>query len=133
MVEIQTRDVSKQGKEIDPIRSNETGDSNRSLYLIGGSREAFRTVRRSLLERYVHILYALKMSGPVRKTRIMYKANLTWDELKEDLQHLKNAGLIRELAWKEGIFYGITDLGIQTLFHYSELSKSLRVRSLTEW
>ena len=94
-------------------------------------REGFRTARRSLLERYVAVLQAIESTGPMRRTRILYRANLTWEELKVDLRHLSQAGLIREFLWKEGIFYAITDLGLQALSHYRELSRSLQLQPTT--
>lgn len=79
------------------------------------------------MERYIDVLLAVQSAGPLRRTRILYKANLTWDELKADLKHLLQAGLILELVWKEGIFYGITELGLQALAHYRELVTSLQL------
>jgi|SRR3972149_7428154 len=107
----------------------EVQESRTGFPLSPSGREGFKTTRRSLLERYVAVLQAVESTGPMRRTRILYRANLTWEELKADLRHLSEAGLIRELLWKEGTFYAITDLGLQALSHYRELCRSVQLQT----
>ncbi len=65
--------------------------------------------------------------GPVRQTHIMYKANLTWEGLKEDLTILKSLNTIQEVVWEEGIFYTITQIGREVLSHFSGIEQILKV------
>ncbi|MBI2183601.1 MAG: hypothetical protein HYU39_01430 [Thaumarchaeota archaeon] len=122
------RDDQKSRQPIEDAHHN----THVGTYVVSAERVTLRTVRRSLLERYIDILHAVRSAGQIRKTRILYRANLTWDEMKIDLQHLLHAGLIREFLWKEGIFYAITDLGLQALRHYEDLNRSLQLRSLSD-
>ncbi|MCP8311694.1 MAG: hypothetical protein L6M37_01925 [Candidatus Methylarchaceae archaeon HK02M1] len=83
--------------------------------------------RRSKLERLIDILKVIANKGPIRQTHIMYKANLTWNELKEDLQWLKNLELIEKTAMREGIFFKITSTGLDTLLHFDKIETVLRL------
>lgn len=83
--------------------------------------------RRSKIERLVGILESVAANGPIRRTRIMYSANLTWAELKEDLAALRAQGALRELVDGNSFFYVITPLGLESLRHFSRVKELLEV------
>jgi predicted transcriptional regulator len=83
--------------------------------------------RRSKLERYFDILKAVSNAGMIKQTHIMYKANLTWDELKKDLEWLLNLKLINKVVLKKGILYEITSEGVQALSHISSIESILKI------
>lgn len=65
--------------------------------------------------------------GLIKQTHIMYKANLTWDELKKDLQWLMDLGLIERTVVSEGIFYKITNLGSDALSQFEKIESILKL------
>ncbi len=60
---------------------------------------------------------------PINKTNIMYKANLSFTQLKSYLEEIKNAGLVEEK--NSPITYRITEKGKKFLTIYSEIMKIL--------
>ncbi len=73
------------------------------------------------------ILRVIKITGLIKQTHIMYKANLTWDELKRDLQWLMDLGLIEKIFVSEGICYKITHLGSDALAHFQKIESMLKL------
>lgn len=73
------------------------------------------------------ILRAIASTGFIKQTHIMYKANLTWDELKRDLQWLMDLGLIERIFVSEGIFYKITTHGLDALSHFEKIESMLKL------
>jgi predicted transcriptional regulator len=55
----------------------------------------------------------------------MYKANLSWQELKQDLQNLAALGLVTQTADRDGLHYSITPLGRDLLAHIAQVEKTL--------
>jgi len=86
-----------------------------------------KIIRRSKLERLLDILRVVASVGPIKQTHIMYKANLTWDELKKDLQWLINLRLVERTVIREGIFYRITNLGSDALSHFGKIESILKL------
>ncbi|MGB9659989.1 MAG: winged helix-turn-helix domain-containing protein [Nitrososphaerales archaeon] len=86
-----------------------------------------KIIRRSKLERLIDILRVIASMGLIKQTHIMYKANLTWDELKKDLQWLMDLGLIERTMVSEGIFYKITNLGSDALSHFEKIESILKL------
>ncbi len=86
-------------------------------------------IRRSRLERYRDILRVIANFGPIRQTHIMYKANLTWEGLKQDLTKLKSTGMLQEATHEEGIFFTITQSGLDVLSHFSTIESNLDLRA----
>ena len=82
-------------------------------------------IRRSRLERYRDILRVTANFGPIRQTHIMYKANLTWEGLKQDLAKLKGTGMLQEANSEDGIFFTITPSGLEVLSHFSTIESNL--------
>ncbi|MGQ9719238.1 MAG: winged helix-turn-helix domain-containing protein [Nitrososphaerales archaeon] len=86
-----------------------------------------KTVRRSKLERLIDILKVIADADSIRQTHVMYKANLTWDELKKDLQWLMSLELIERTTMSEGIFYRITSMGLDILSHFDKIESTLKL------
>ncbi|MCP8316227.1 MAG: hypothetical protein H3Z51_05105 [archaeon] len=86
-----------------------------------------RIIRRSKFERLIDILRVVASVGLIKQTHIMYKANLTWDELKKDLQWLIDLKLIERTVISEGIFYKITNLGSDALSHFEKIELILKL------
>ena len=59
----------------------------------------------------------------IKKTRIMYGANLSYEQLGAYLELLKNAGLIEEVEDPEGTIYRTTARGRQFTKYYSLLTE----------
>lgn len=70
-----------------------------------------RIFKRSRLERYIDILKVVDEFGPIRRTHILYKANLSWGDLEDSLGRLEQAGALQRSVSKTGVHYGITDSG----------------------
>ena len=98
-----------------------------------GEKYTMKVNRRSKLERYFDVLKVISARGPIRQTHIMYKANLTWDELKKDLEKLMNLSIIEKIVTKEGIFYRITPEGIEALSHISKIESMLMLDQRKEY
>jgi len=82
-------------------------------------------LRRSRLERHVDVLKVIARDGPIRQTHIMYKANLSWQELKQDLQTLEALRLVTQTAESDGLVYSITALGRDLLEHIAQVENTL--------
>jgi predicted transcriptional regulator len=82
------------------------------------------TNRRSRLEIYVDIMDEI-MSGTIKPTRIMYRANLSWKPLQQMLKALIDQELVEEYAAEEGDertdkVYRITDKGRDVLEYFGK-------------
>ncbi len=90
---------------------------------------SFRTkekvVRRSRIERYLDILRVVAKHGPIKQTHIMYKANLSWIELKNSLEHLMKLKFIKETDDSSGFLYSISETGISTILNYDNIESTL--------
>ena len=91
-----------------------------------------RMMRRSRLERYRDILRVTANFGPIRQTHIMYKANLTWEGLKQDLSKLKSTGMVQEAIREEAIFFTITQAGIDVLTHFNTIESTLDLKAAVQ-
>ena len=89
------------------------------------SRKRHLTQRRSKQERLIDIIRVVAANGPLRRTHILYKANLTWGELSDDLNALEKAGAIMMTQSGEGTFYGSTEIGLEILTHSSRIATIL--------
>lgn len=97
----------------------------------GGPRDDSRITKRSRLERYIDILKALSENGPLRRTHILYKANLSWGDLEDALGRLEDAGALRKVVGNSGIFYEVTDSGKRFLSNFVAVKESLEPAALT--
>jgi predicted transcriptional regulator len=82
-------------------------------------------LRRSRLERHIDVLKVIAQHGPIRQTHVMYKANLSWQELKHDLQNLAALGLVTQTADRDGLHHSVTPLGRDLLEHVAQVEKTL--------
>lgn len=81
-------------------------------------------VRRSRLEIYIEILENVA-KGTHKPTRIMYKANLSWNSMQEFLKSLINQNLISEKRWGDKKSYTITGKGIRVLSYFRKVREML--------
>jgi predicted transcriptional regulator len=83
-------------------------------------------MRRSHLEMYVEIISVLSQKGPLKLTRIMYKANLNCSVLKEDLDFLVKRGLVeKRTIGKTKTVFAVTQRGINVLKYFRVLKQAL--------
>ena len=73
--------------------------------------------RRSRLEIYFDILEVIN-SGIDKPTRIMYKANLSWNSLQDHFTTLLSGEFIREEVVKKSARYFITERGKRALYYH---------------
>ena len=67
---------------------------------------------------------ALATSG-IKKTHIMYKANLSYEQVHMYLGEMMERGLVAQDVSSDGVIYRITDKGREFLVHYTHLSEFL--------
>jgi len=80
--------------------------------------------RRTKMQIYIDILLNLQRSeGRMRKTHIVYKANLTHSRLKEYLDFLISKEFIEEKSSGNEIFFEITEKGKKLLNDINKLRK----------
>lgn len=75
--------------------------------------------RRSKLQICFKVLDVIR-SGVSKPTRIMYRANLSWNTLLEVFAALTSQDLIREVHQEGYKRYMLTDKGLDALTHYSK-------------
>ena len=80
--------------------------------------------RRSRLEIYFDILDVME-KGVTKPTRIMYKANLSWNSLQDHFTTLLNGEFIREEAVKNRNLYLITEKGKTALYYHRKSLEGL--------
>jgi predicted transcriptional regulator len=88
-------------------------------------RRKSKILRRSQLERYIDILRAINEKSPIKQTHVMYKANLSWMELKKDLDHLLDLKLILIMINPAGNLYSISESGFKILQAYNSVDSVL--------
>ena len=85
-------------------------------------------MRRSKLEMYIAILSVLANKGPLKLTHIMYKANVNFSVLRDDLDFLIKQKLVEERTIKkEHAIFAVTQRGINVLRYFRELTKALPI------
>jgi predicted transcriptional regulator len=84
--------------------------------------------RRSRLEIYFDILNTIN-NGEVRPTRIMYKANLSWEVLQEIFETLIKNGFITEGINRNHNQYNLTAKGQNALLYYQKSIDGLQKTS----
>lgn len=86
-------------------------------------------VRRSRLEVFLDIIKAAAISE-IRRTHIMYRANISWIVLKDALQTLEEKGLTKsEIRGKE-IYVSLTKEGRRVLERFNEIEQAFSNDSL---
>jgi predicted transcriptional regulator len=66
---------------------------------------------RSKLKIYIDILLAVEAEGNAKPTRVLYRANLSYDRLTKYLDELIARGLLQENHASESRYYAITKKG----------------------
>jgi predicted transcriptional regulator len=85
-------------------------------------------MRRSKMEMYVSTLEALAYYGPLRLTRITYKAKLNCSQLKAILNDLVQKKLVEERKTeKKKVVYAATPKARTILSYFDELKEMLPV------
>jgi len=80
--------------------------------------------RRSQLETYMDILRAVS-EGTTKPTRIMYRANLNWERLKECMNFLVREGLLSEESNRGAVCFSITPKGRDVLGYFRKIEGEL--------
>ena len=80
-------------------------------------------IRRSKIEVFADVMKVVAEEREIRRTRIMYKANLAWKVLKEALDFLELKGIVRSENKESGIFVSLTDEGYGVLRRFNELEE----------
>ncbi|HID16792.1 TPA: hypothetical protein EYP26_00700 [Candidatus Bathyarchaeota archaeon] len=79
---------------------------------------------RSEIKILADILKVIKREARAKPTRILYKANLSYDRLNKYLERLKSAGLIQELENKsKSKYYILTQKGEEFLNEYRKFER----------
>lgn len=81
-------------------------------------------VRRSKLETCIDIMEIIS-KGVGKPTRIMYKANLSWNPMQKYLSFLIDQELIACKSKGERARYEITDKGLRTLSYFRRVKETL--------
>ncbi len=82
-------------------------------------------IRRSKMEVLVDILKVIAREGAIRRTTLMYKANLAWKVLKESLNVMESRGMIKSEQKPSGLFVSITQEGYDLLGRFSDVETAL--------
>jgi len=77
-------------------------------------------IRRSKLEVFVDIMRVVSEEGEIRRTRVMYRANLAWKVLKEALDTLEAKGILKSEQRPAGVFVSLTNDGYGVLRRFDE-------------
>ena len=65
---------------------------------------------------------ALASSG-IKKTHIMYKANLSYEQVHLYLTEMMEKGLVMQDVSSDGVIYRATEMGREFLVHYTHLAE----------
>jgi predicted transcriptional regulator len=84
-------------------------------------------MRRSKLQVYIEVLDALVFYGPLRLTRITYKANVNCSILKQILNELIKNELVEERKLKNTVIYAATKAARTTISRFNELAQILPI------
>jgi predicted transcriptional regulator len=77
-------------------------------------------IRRSKLEVFVDIMRVVSEEGEIRRTRVMYRANLAWKVLKAALDTLEAKGILKSEQRPTGVFVSLTDDGYKVLRRFDD-------------
>jgi len=78
-------------------------------------------IRRSKLEVFMDIMKVVAEEREMRRTRIMYKANLAWKVLKDALDNMEKRGILVSQETPSGTFVKLTPEGQQVLERFCEV------------
>jgi predicted transcriptional regulator len=78
-------------------------------------------IRRSKLEVFMDIMKVVAEEREMRRTRIMYKANLAWKVLKDALDTLEKKGILSSSEKNSGVYVSLTPNGLSILNRFCEV------------
>ncbi|UCF45495.1 MAG: hypothetical protein JSW44_02375 [Candidatus Bathyarchaeota archaeon] len=85
-------------------------------------------MRRSKMEMYISTLEALAYYGPMKITRITYKAKMNYDQLKSIIGDLIQKKLVERRPFKKTkTVYAVTPKARTILTYFNELKEMLPV------
>ncbi|RLG87779.1 MAG: hypothetical protein DRO18_02705 [Thermoprotei archaeon] len=87
---------------------------------------------RSKLEIIISILKSIESSGMLKKTHILYRANLSSSQLNKYLSMLINSGTVAKVKKSDGDYYILTGLGRLLLYEIEKAIDVLNVRDKLE-
>ncbi len=87
-------------------------------------RDTITEGRRSLLQIKVDILKAVA-SGFGKPTQIMYRANLSWNVLQQQLKFFLEAGMLKVEEYGSRRRYLITAKGVDMIDSYQKVEKEI--------
>jgi predicted transcriptional regulator len=82
-------------------------------------------MRRSKLEIYIDILEALALYGPLKLTRITYKANINCGLLQQILKEFMENNLVEERKLKNIVVYAVAPKARLIISQFKEVSENL--------
>ncbi|MDG7007186.1 MAG: hypothetical protein JRN06_02945 [Nitrososphaerota archaeon] len=80
-------------------------------------------IRRSRIEVFADVMKVVASEREIRRTRIMYKANLAWKVLQDALDFLEEKEILKTESKDSGIFVSLTDEGYGVLRRFNELEE----------
>ena len=87
--------------------------------------------KRSKLQICFKVLDVI-MKGTTKPTRIMYSANVSWNNIMGVLMVLTSQGLIKVTRMGDSRRYTLTEKGLEALTHYKMAMDSLK-QEKTNW
>ena len=85
-------------------------------------------MRRSKLERSISILEALAYNGPSKITKITYKANLNFSQLKPIIDDLIEKELVEKRSLRKSkVVYAATPKARKILSYFTQLKEMLQL------
>jgi predicted transcriptional regulator len=86
---------------------------------------------RSRIKIYFDILTSVQEEGNAKPTRVLYRANLSYDRLNKYLDELVQRGLLQEMHSSESRYYVITKQGIEFILEVRKAEAFLKGFGLT--
>ena len=80
-------------------------------------------MRRSRMEVFTDIMKVVA-AGKIKRTHIMYRANLAWTVLRDALQVLEDRGILRTESQGHEIYVSLTEQGFKTLRQFFEIENT---------
>jgi predicted transcriptional regulator len=78
-------------------------------------------IRRSKLEVFMDIMKVVAEESQMKRTRIMYKANLAWNVLNSALDTMEEKGILSSVETPSGVVVILTADGLDLLQRFSEV------------
>ena len=78
-------------------------------------------IRRSKLEVFMDIMKVVAEEREMKRTRIMYKANLAWTVLNDALDSMEKKGILQSKETPSGVVVTTTPDGLSLLKRFQEV------------